>query len=369
MKVCIIGGHLSPALAVMDALEDANVIFIGRKYTFEADKTESLEYKTVTKRTIPFYHLQTGRVQRKLTTQTIPSLLRVPKGFFQAVHILQKEKPDIVMGFGGYVSLPVCFAAYVLRIPIIIHEQTLGAGLANKVIGKIATKICISFPSSKAFFPTEKVMLTGNPLRKEIIEVKKQKKKTHRLPLIFITGGSTGSQAVNRLVAEILPELLHKTQVIHQTGAANNGEDSRFLENMVKGLSQSQQENYQLHHFISPQEMAEHLHQADLVISRSGMNTTTELLYLEKPSLLIPLPYGQSGEQLQNARFLKSQNLAEIGDQNSIMKEEFLEKIMLMLDHLSEYTIKDETVSRVHEKAAEHITHVIHDVYKKKKTA
>lgn len=370
MKICVIGGHLSPALAVIDSLPaGTDIIFIGRKYSFEGDMTESLEYKTITDRKIPFFALRTGRLQRTLSAQTVPSLLKVPKGFFQAMRILRKETPDMIMGFGGYLSFPVCTAAYMLRIPIVIHEQTLEAGLANKVIGKFATRVCISFPSSEQFFPKNKTTLTGNPLRKEIIEVKKEKKKKNQFPLIFITGGSTGSQAINRLIADFLPSLLKKYTVVHQTGAAHAGEDGKYMERVVSALPQEEKERYTYHHFLSPQHMAELLYQSDLVISRSGMNTTTELLYLEKPCILIPLPHGQKMEQLENARFLKKMGLAEIVDQQSIIKAEFLEKIITMLTSETSYTVKDKEIAVVHEHAAAHIIQVLNDVYSKKKTA
>lgn len=368
MKVCIIGGHLSPAIAVIDALgNDHSIVFIGRKYSFEADKTESLEYHTIQERKIPFIELKTGRVQRKLSSQTIPSLLKVPKGFFQALKVLQKETPDVVVGFGGYLSLPVCLAAYMLHIPIIIHEQTLEAGLANKVIGKLADAICISFETSKQFFPQQKCVLTGNPLRPEIIAVKQTKKEKHEIPSIFITGGSTGSHAINTLIAEILPSLLEKCTVTHQTGAANQREDRKMLTHLVDGLDSELRKRYRLQEFMSAKEMADQLYQADVVISRSGMNTTTELLYLEKPCLLIPLPYGQKMEQLQNAKYLKDQGLAEIVDQQSIMKDEFLEKIIMMLTQQRAHTHTQKDLHLIHEKAANHIVRVINDVYQKKK--
>lgn len=368
MKVCIIGGHLSPAIAVIDALgKEHAIVFIGRKYSFEADRTESLEYHTIQERKIPFIELKTGRVQRKLSSQTIPSLLKVPKGFFQALRILQKEKPDIVVGFGGYLSLPVCLAAYILRIPFVIHEQTLEAGLANKVIGKLADAICISFETSKQFFPRKKCVLTGNPLRPEIIAVKQTKKEKREIPSIFITGGSTGSHAINILIAEILPSLLTQYTVTHQTGAANEGEDAKMLSHLVDNLQNDSRDRYTQKEFMTAKEIATHLYHADLVISRSGMNTTTELLYLEKPCLLIPLPHGQKMEQLQNARYLKEQGLAEIIDQQSIMKEEFLEKITQMLTQQTAYSLKQKDRHQIHEKAADHIVQVINDVYQKKK--
>ena len=168
MKIVICGGHLSPALSLLEVMpKHVEVIFIGRKYVFEKEKVLSLEYKVVKEKNIPFYPLTTGRFQRKFTLETIPSLLKFPIGFFQSITILRKEKPNVVVGVGGYISLPVCLAALLLGIPVVIHEQTQEAGFANKLISHFARKVCISWESSRKFFPEKKIVLTGNPIRKE----------------------------------------------------------------------------------------------------------------------------------------------------------------------------------------------------------
>ena len=126
----------------------------------------------ITKLGIPFYAINTARLQRKFTKHTVPSLIKFPLGFIQSLKILRKIKPEVVLGFGGYISLPVVLAAAFLKIPIVIHEQTLEAGFANKIEAKFARKICISWQSSEKYFPKEKTVLTGNPLRQVILNSK-----------------------------------------------------------------------------------------------------------------------------------------------------------------------------------------------------
>ena len=133
---------MTPALAIIDALpKEARIFFIGRKHPLEGDKALSLEYQTITDMGITFFPLTTGRLQRKISTRSFISLVKIPYGFFQALSILISCKPDVIIGFGGYLAVPVGLAAWILRIPFVIHEQTLDAGLANKFLARFAKKI------------------------------------------------------------------------------------------------------------------------------------------------------------------------------------------------------------------------------------
>ncbi len=370
MKIAIIGGHLAPALAVIDALPiDTEIVFIGRKYVFEADKTISLEYQTITDRKIPFEILNTGRLQRKITKYTVLSLLKLPIGLPQAIRILTRHKPDIVLGFGGYLSVPVITAAYLMQIPSVIHEQTLGAGLANKLIAVFARKICISWESSRKFFPAAKTILTGNPVRKEIIEAEKREKEEHGenvLPTIYITGGSSGSHAINMLLLGSAEKLLQKYHLVHQTGDAQKFQDFQKLEELKNTLPEKMRADYTIRKFIAPSEVAERIANADLVISRSGINTVTELLYLKKPALLIPLPFSQNNEQLENANFLRKVGLAEVYIQSSLTQDIFTDVVERMMQERKQYTIKEELA--LHRDATEKIIEVILHVAKEKKS-
>src|SRR5579872_49459 len=159
MRVAVIGGHMAPAVGCIDKLpKDIDIVYIGREHIFEGDSGSSLEQEIITEKGIRFIPLQAGRVQRVLTQHTIPSLLKIPQGFTQALALLKKEKPDVIVGFGGYLSVPIGVAAALLGIPLIIHESTMAAGLANKILAPFAKRICISWESSRPYFPKNKTV-------------------------------------------------------------------------------------------------------------------------------------------------------------------------------------------------------------------
>jgi len=333
IKLALTGGHMSPALSIIEKLpEDYEVVYIGRKYALEGDRAESLEYRKITDLGLKFIDLKTGRLQRRLSRHTLSSLIKTVSGLRQAKNILTTERPDCVLGFGGYLSLPVCIAAYMLKIPIVIHEQTLGAGLANKIIGKyFATKICISFESTRKYFPDNKVVLTGNPIRTDVLHPIVNSSLFVNLPgkkpLIFITGGSLGSHIINETVARSIEKILDNFEVIHQTGDAKEFNDYERLEELRRNLPKDKIQSYVLFRFIDPKDFGAILKKADLVIGRSGINTVTELLYLRKKAVLIPLSIGQKNEQKTNAIFAREQLGVEIIDQKDLSADTLLRSI------------------------------------------
>src|SRR5258708_36818768 len=173
MKVLIAaggGGHFAAACAFMqEAPKTWDISIVGRKYGFEGDAAVSLEYEVAIKNHFQFFDLTTGRLQRKFTKHTIPSLLKIPQGFLQARAILHKVKPDVVVSFGGYVAVPIVIVSFMNHIPVVIHEQIQEAGLANRISSYFAQIICVSWESSIRFFPKGKTVMTGNPIRKEIM--------------------------------------------------------------------------------------------------------------------------------------------------------------------------------------------------------
>lgn len=373
MKVVLIGGHLAPALAVMDAFaEDVTCYFIGRKYGFEGDKAITLEYQTITSRNIPFFALTTGRLQRHFSIHTIPSLFKFPYGIYQAITYLSKIKPDVVVGFGGYLSVSVALAARLLNIPIIIHEQTLGLGLANKIIAPFAAKVCVSWEATQKILNSNSVILTGNPIRDEIVHPVVPSivsDLTFDKPMIYITGGSSGSHAINQLIEGCLIELLQKYYVIHQTGDSKQFNDYDRLLAKKNSLAKELQDRYILKKFIDPKEVGFWFQKSAVIISRSGVNTVTELLYLKKPALLIPLPYAQAQEQLKNAQMLVDFGLGEIVTQGQITSPALYDKIEAMITHQNMYTIKkDEKAYDRIKDAAKNIVTVIKDVATASKT-
>lgn len=366
MKILVTGGHMAPALSLIQTLpkEDA-VVYVGRSHVFEGDTGASLEQTTIQHLGIPFVELQTGRLQRKLSAYTMSSLLKIPKGVIQSLMILKKEKPDVVVGFGGYLSVPIGLAAFLLRIPIIIHEQTLSAGLANKLLAPFATTICISWPSSAVFFPKKKTILTGNPLLKKE-PLKKVKLPTSQLPLVVVAGGSGGSHAINVLIEENLHELLSVCRVVHQTGDAQEFGDYSRLKTLSATLPEDLQKRYVLTQFIPPSEVESLFEKADVVVGRSGINTVSLLMHLKKPAILIPLPSGQKNEQLANAKLYSSSGLGVVLPQTMATGSSLFKQITAMINKPP--VVKDSNLTTgLIEKAAENIVRQIQCIKESKK--
>lgn len=349
MKILVTGAHFTPAVATIEELkrkDGVEVVYVGRKTTLEGDKTLSVESKVLPSLGVKFIPIMAGRLQRTFTAHTIPSLLKVPIGLFQALYIILSEKPDVILSFGGYVAVPVVIAGWFFSIPIIIHEQTFVSGMANRICSVFADKIAISFEMSA--FKGEKVILTGNPIRPEIVKKSLGVKLVHPpggrdLPNILIMGGNQGSHVINLVVEQCLDRLLKLAEVYHQTG------DSRYRDfERLEGLGKLGglgilRERYTVKKWIG-EEYGEVLQEADLVVSRAGINTLTELALSKKPALLIPIP---NKEQSKNARYFEGLGLARILPQSKLSAEALLENIDAMLkslDHLREKARKAQTV-------------------------
>jgi UDP-N-acetylglucosamine--N-acetylmuramyl-(pentapeptide) pyrophosphoryl-undecaprenol N-acetylglucosamine transferase len=370
MKILICGGHLTPALAIIDALpKDTHVLYVGRKHGLEGDNAHSLEYQVIKEKNIPFVHINAGKLQRKLTKHTIPSLLKLPRGFLEAFTVLKKFRPDVVVGFGGYVSVPLGIAAYFLKIPVIIHEQTFASGLANKLLSRVASTICLSWDSSLEHFPKEKSVITGNPAVSEIFHETSQTTyvKKSNLPLLVIVGGSLGSHAINALVERVLNQLLEQFQILHQTGDAKEFADYDRLYEKKDLLPKELQERYTLTKFINPREIIATLTKADLVVTRAGINTITTLLMLHKPSLVIPLPSSQKNDQYKNAHMFASYGLGIAVTQESLSPERFLELIFDMIKTPEKFVNKKgEKELEIHKSATNTLVKIITDYAQKK---
>lgn len=337
MKVMVTGAHFTPAVATIEELRSvyrAKVVYVGRKTTLEGDNTPSVESKVFPKLGVKFIPLTTGRWQRAFTIYTIPSLLKIPIGFIQAPLIILRERPDVILSFGGYVSVPIIVWGWLFSKPIIIHEPTLVSSLANKIISPLANKITLSFPG-KYSFNKEKVVLTGNPIRKEVLEVQ-PKRTLNRLPMVLIAGGNQGSHVINLAVEEKLGDLTKIAQIIHQTGDSLFGDFER--------LQTQENENYQVEKFIDSG-WGEILGKCDLVVSRAGINTLSELAFLGKPTLVIPIA-GHS-EQNVNAKFFEKLGVAKILPQSKLSGENLLENIKKMLKDLGHLKQKAKGAKKV----------------------
>lgn len=326
MKIIITGGHLTPALAVIEELEQRakesqeklDLLFVGRKYPYEGETTLSEEYKTITKKNIPFISLSTGKLTRNFSLKTLVNLLKIPFAIFTSIKILKHNRPDIVLSFGGYLSFPVCLAAYLLRIPIITHEQTFVSGLSNKIISLFAKTVCLSYPMDYKKKLADKYVITGNPVRLAIF----QKNKPSNLGIedvdkvIYLTGGNLGSHSINMVIKELLPEILNKYVLIHQTGDSATYHDFDQFSEIKNHLPVAQKQRYYLEKYINQDDIGWILNRADLIISRSGANIVSEILALGKVSLLIPLPWAGGHEQEINAYKLEEWGSALVLKQN-----------------------------------------------------
>lgn len=381
MKLVIIGGHLSPALAIIDVLpKKTKVLFIGRKHIFEGDSATSLEYNIIKSLKISFLSISTGRLQRKFTKYTILSLFKIPYGFVQSFFILKNFKPDMILSFGGYLSIPVALSAFFLRIPIVIHEQTLEAGLSNRIASIFARKICISWESSRKYFPKEKTIFTGNPIRKfslssrpRLSDLSQQtllkeipRQARNDAPIIYITGGSSGSHFINTLVEGCIKELLGQFIVIHQTGDAQEYHDFDRLNKIRESLSSKFKTRYILTKFINPQDIGSVLQKANMAVGRAGINTVTELIYFNKPAMLIPIPFGQNKEQLKNALFFKNLGLGEVLVQESLSPLIFLQKIRDMVNNINRYRNRNKLAVSINKEASQNIIKILEYVKKSK---
>ena len=348
MKILVTGTHFTTALAVIEELKkykEADIVYVGRNNTMEGDVSSSVESVVLPEIGIKFISIIAGRLQKSFTPYTIPSLLKIPVGFIQAFFIILVEKPQVILSFGGYVSVPVVFMAWLLSIPIIIHEQTIVTGLANKISSWFADKIAISF-SEIELSKNSKAILTGNPIRHEVIKYYQGVNVNHpggdiashhRLPVMLVTGGNQGSHVINVAVERCLKKLFKMVSVIHQTG------DSKFKD--FERLKKLENEKYKVYKWID--NMGVVMKSVDLVVSRAGINTLAELAILGKPALVIPIPYLYQDEQVKNAEYFEKLGLVRILPQAKLNSETILKSIKSCLNdlnHLNESAKKAKSV-------------------------
>lgn len=336
-KIVITGGHHNSALVVAEALQDKGyeIIWFGHKFTMWGDKSPGAEYQEVTRAGFKFIEIKAGKFYR---TYHPFKLARLPFGFVQSLYYLLKFKPNLILSFGGYLATPVVIYGWLLRIPIITHEQTVVYGLANRIIGRFAKKILVSWKTSLKHFPQKKVIFTGLPLRPEIFTKQKNKYDfKNNLPTIYITGGKQGSHAINQVVEELLPSLLKKYNLIHQCGSTTVHDDFSRLKEVRKKLPLKLRKRYFFKDYIFQQEIGNVFAAADLVISRAGAHITYEMAALGKPALFIPIPWAYADEQTKNAQILVEAGIAEILPQNQLTSKKLFQSIEKMINNLNQY--------------------------------
>lgn len=331
MKIVLTGGHITPLIATIEALQkDATntCVVISRKHSAEGVFAQSQESQILEQKGIATYFLTTGRLQRSLTRHTIPSLLKIPWGIIGAYNLLRLIKPDVVVSFGGYLSVPVIIAAWTLRISTVTHEQSVKAGLANRINSKFVKKVALAWESSLPFFPKAKSVVVGNPLRQAIFANEEKQtaigqflKTENTVPLLYVTGGNQGSHAINTTIFSLVSKLSEQYKILHQTG--------NLVSQDVEYSQQLSWKNnrYMAVPFVTDDDIGPVLHKASLVISRAGANTVTELAALGKVAIFIPLPFAQQQEQLANAQLLEKAGSSVIIDQANLTPDLIAQKL------------------------------------------
>lgn len=307
-------GHVTPNIALFPRIKEMGyeIAYMG--------SYDGIERKLIEDFQIPYYGIATGKLRRYFDPKNFSDPFRVLKGRAEARKYLKEIKPDVVFSKGGFVSVPVVRAAASLGIPCIVHESDMTPGLANKLCIPVAKKVCCNFPETFKLLPSEKAVLTGSPIREELLKGNKQ--TAYELcgfdsskPVIMVIGGSQGSAAINQAVRDALPELLKDFQIVHLCGKEKM--DNLLL--TTKGYKQFE--------YITG-ELKDIFAMADIVISRAGANAISELLALKKPNLLIPLPSGSSrGDQILNAKSFEAQGYSMVVDEDDLTKKLLVEKI------------------------------------------
>ncbi|HET8842504.1 MAG TPA: undecaprenyldiphospho-muramoylpentapeptide beta-N-acetylglucosaminyltransferase [Ktedonobacteraceae bacterium] len=305
------GGHIYPALAVAAQLRSeyqAEILFLG--------SDDGLETQIVPEAGLRLATIKAGKVRRYVSWQTVKGVMRIPLGVFQAVEIVRRFRPDLAFTSGGYVAVPAGFAAYLNRVPLLMHQQDVPPNLSNRQVAPLATRISVAFEDSLAFFPARKTLLLGNPIRQAILDARQLSPQEARtqlglaadVPLLLVTGGSQGARHLNQVVCDALPELLATCQVLQISGKDLYNETLARSQSVLADQSETLKQRYRLVPYMS-EEMPAALQAADLVLCRSGASTLSELATMGKPALLVPLPpaIGKSPQEANAAMFERKQ--------------------------------------------------------------
>jgi len=337
------GGHIFPAIAIANALKDSladvDIHFVGAIGRMEMDKVPLAGY--------PITGLWISGLQRKLTTKNILFPVKVIASIIKAYKIINKFKPDVVIGTGGYASGPLLYVASKKHIPTLIHEQNAFPGITNKLLGKSVDKVCVSYKNMGKYFAKDKIILTGNPIRKEILKLTPTKEESlsffglsHDKKTLLIIGGSQGAKQVNIAVAENLRQILGlNLQLLWQTGKGSK----HIADDVAAG-----NKNVVVTEFI--QEMDKAYVASDFIISRAGAIAIAEIVAAKKPAVFIPLPSAAEDHQTKNAKTLVDGDVALLVSEKNAIDElpRTLKKLVednnlqkTIIENLSKFSFSD----------------------------
>lgn len=317
-------GHVTPNIALLPSLREKgyDISYIG--------SYEGIEKGLIEAQGITYYGINSGKLRRYFSWENFKDPFKVAQGFFQAKKLLGQIRPNVVFSKGGFVSVPVVLAAKMLHIPVIIHESDLTPGLANKIAIPSATRVCCNFPETLPYLPEGKAVLTGSPIRQELLhgDPRAAKEFCHfskDLPILLVMGGSIGSVYINQAIRGCIDELLKNYQIIHLCGKGN-------IDDSLKGRV-----GYAQYEYIS-ENLPDLFAAADLVIARAGANSICELLALRKPNILIPLPRNASrGDQILNAASFEKQGFSVVLEEENVTSETLQNTITEVLAHKQTY--------------------------------
>lgn len=343
-------GHVTPNIALLPRLQelDYEIHYIGSH--------DGIEKKLIQELGIPYYGISSGKLRRYFDPKNFTDPFRVLKGYGEACKLIKELKPDVLFSKGGFVSVPVVLAAKRYKVPAILHESDMTPGLANKLCIPSATKICCNFPETISHLPKEKAVLTGSPIRQELLTgdalaALQFTGLSSSKPTILVMGGSLGAVAVNQAIRSILPRLLPRFQVVHLCG---KGKTDPALE---------QTPGYIQYEYIQ-EELRDLFALSDMVVSRAGANAICELLALRKPNLLIPLSANASrGDQILNARSFEKQGFSKVLEEEQLTDDLLYDTICQLFDERASYTKAMEGSSQTN--AIDTITQLIEELVKK----
>lgn len=318
-------GHVTPNIALLPRLMELgyDIQYIGSYNGIEKDLIEPFG--------IPYHGISSGKLRRYFSTQNFTDPFRVLKGFGEARKLIKELKPDVIFSKGGFVSVPVVLAGKRSKVPVIIHESDMTPGLANKIAIPSAAKVCCNFPETLDSLPEGKAVLTGSPIRQELLSGNKIAAMdmcgfSADKPVILVIGGSLGSVVVNDAVRKSLPQLLEDFQIIHLCGKGKTDDSLKD----TKGYCQFEYIKNELRDIFAL---------ADIVISRAGANAICELLALRKPNLLIPLSAKASrGDQILNARSFERQGFSMVIEEEELTEESLVSAVHSLYEKRGEYS-------------------------------
>ncbi len=348
------GGSVTPLLQIYYELHNEfDFLFIG---TYSG-----LEKGIIKKEGLAYSAILSGKWRRYFSFKNLVDIFLIFLAFWQSLFLLLKIKPKIIISVGGFVAVPLSWAAWVLGIPSIVHQQDVLPGLANKLMSKTAKVITITFPEAKKYYGT-KARWIGNLgpdlnnfkfNKNEILD--KYQLNNLRLPLIIIIGGGTGSSFLNKLTAESLEELLLVSKIIHISGST---------ERDIKGNEDIDYENYLKLEFINHPDLLALMSLADLVVSRCGLATLTELSFFKKPTILIPMP---DSHQEYNAQEFEKKEAAIILDQKKLNSDDFIKEIKLILNNDELKNKLSQNIFQVIKNGNHEMTNLIKEIINNKK--